>query len=105
MADSAAGENQPVLTMVGDIDIATEDEWRRRGTDFLAEHPEMRDVVVDMAQVGFLDSRGMAVLVDVHKQARTRGGTLTLRSVPHPVGRALKVAGLDQVFTIDVEQT
>jgi anti-sigma B factor antagonist len=101
MADPAAGDDRPVHTMVGDIDIATEEEWRRRGSEFLAEYPEVRDVVIDMARVDFLDSRGMAVLLDLHKQALTRGGALTLRAVPKRIARALNATGLDQVFHVD----
>jgi anti-anti-sigma factor len=103
MADFAAGGDQPVLIMVGDLDLATEQEWRRRGSELLAEHPDLRNLVVDMAGVGFLDSRGMAVLVDLHSQALARGGKLTLRAVSHRAGRALNVAGLDQIFQIEAQ--
>jgi anti-sigma B factor antagonist len=100
MPESTVEGPPPVLIMVGDIDIATEPEWRRRGTELLAANPAMRDVLVDMARVGFLDSRGMAVLVDLHASALSRGGKLTLQSVPPRVLKALTVAGLDQIFQI-----
>jgi anti-sigma B factor antagonist len=101
MAESAAGGAQPVLTMAGDVDIATEAEWRRRGQDFLQENPDLSAVVVDMSRVSFLDSRGMAVLVDLHAAALQRGGKLTLLAVPRRVAKALNVAGLDQVFQVE----
>jgi anti-anti-sigma factor len=101
MPESTVEGPPPVLLMVGDIDIATEQEWRRRGAELLEANPEMRDVLVDMARVAFLDSRGMAVLVDLHAGALSRGGKLTLRSVPPRVQKALGVAGLDQIFQID----
>jgi anti-anti-sigma factor len=101
MAESASGGETPVLTMVGDIDIAVEDEWRRQGVEFLEQHPAMRDVVVDMAEVSFIDSRGMAVLIDLHTSALKRGGKLTLRTVPPRIFKALGVAGLDQVFQVE----
>src|SRR4051812_46971060 len=100
MSDSAAAR-EPILTMTGDVDIATEEHWRRRGDDLLAAHPELRDVVVDMAGVQFLDSRGMAVLIHLHGAARERGGKLTLRAVSPRIARALNVAGLDQVFVVE----
>lgn len=97
---SAAGAEQPVLMMVGDVDLATEPEWRRRGQELLEAYPDMADVLVDLSQVSFLDSRGMAVLVDLHATALQRGGKLTLLGVPNRVLKALHVAGLDQVFQV-----
>ena len=101
MVESASGGDTPILTMVGDIDIATEDDWRRRGAELLEQHPEMRDVVVDMSGVGFIDSRGMAVLIDLHTNALKRGGKLTVQAVPRRVFKALNIAGLDQVFQVE----
>jgi anti-sigma B factor antagonist len=101
MSESAPGADMPVLTMVGDVDIASEDEWRRRSEEFLEANPDLAEVVVDMAQVGFLDSRGMSVLVELHSRATARGGKLTLRAVPKRVFRALNVAGLDQVVQVE----
>ncbi len=99
--DPAGSGDQPVLTMVGDIDIASEQDWRRRGSEFFDAHPDLVDVVVDMAGVSFLDSRGMSVLVDLHTKALDRGGKLTLLAVPRRVAKALNVAGLDQVFQVE----
>lgn len=101
MPDSYAAGEQPVLTMVGDIDIASEDQWRDRGVHLLEAHPDVRSVLVDMRGVGFLDSRGMAVLVDLHARSLERGGKLTLRAVPQRVLRALSSAGLDQIFVLE----
>jgi stage II sporulation protein AA (anti-sigma F factor antagonist) len=94
-------DTQPaVLRLVGDIDIASESEWRRRGDEFLASHPDLENVVIDMSGVSFLDSRGMAVLVFLHNAAVERGGELTLREVPPRIAKALAVAGLDQIFRL-----
>ena len=101
MVESASGGDTPILTMDGDVDIATEQDWRRRGTELLEQHPTMRDVVVNMARVSFIDSRGMSVLIDLHATALKRGGKLTLQAVPQRVVKALSVAGLDQVFQVE----
>ena len=103
MVESAYSGDTPILAMDGDIDIATEEGWRRRGADFLEQHPTMRDVVVNMSGVGFIDSRGMAVLIDLHTNALKRGGKLTVLAVPRRVFKALNVAGLDQVFQVEAQ--
>jgi anti-sigma B factor antagonist len=99
--ESARRDGAPVLTMTGDIDVATEQDWRRRGNELLDAHPDLTDIVIDMARVTFLDSRGMAVLIHLHGKASARGGKLTLLAVPPRVAKALGVAGLDQVFQVE----
>lgn len=101
MSEPPADGAQPILTMTGDVDLATEAEWRARATELLESYPDLRDVVVDMREVAFLDSRGMAVLVELHGKALARGGKLTLRSVPSRAYKAIAVAGLDQVFQVE----
>jgi anti-sigma B factor antagonist len=98
---ASSPNGHPVLRMSGDLDLATEAEWRRHADELLEAHPDMHDLVVDLGDVGFVDSRGMAVLVHLHTSVVHRGGQLSLREVPRRVAKALRVAGLDQVFTID----
>ena len=100
MHEPTSAAPAPVLAMTGDVDIASEQEWRRRGEELLAAHPAVADLTVDLSGVRFLDSRGMATLVHLHTAVLDRGGALTLRAVPPRVAKALSVAGLDQVFRI-----
>jgi len=91
-----------ILRLHGDIDIASEDAWRAEGDALLAADPALTELVVDMSEVAFLDSRGMAMLVHLYTQLVGRGGTLVLTAVPRRVARALTVAGLDQMFHLQV---
>lgn len=101
MPESAADGAAPVLRMTGDIDLASEAHWRERADELLDAHPDLREVVVDMGGVSFLDSRGMAVLVDLHAKALARGGKLTVHSVPARAYKTIALAGLDQVFHVE----
>src|SRR4051812_34446618 len=101
MPDHATTTGTAVLMMHGDIDIASEHTWRRRGADLFAADPQLRALVVDLGGVGFLDSRGMATLVHLHTIALTRGGGVTLRGASPRVAKALAVAGLNQVLRIE----
>src|SRR3954454_16362813 len=87
-----------VLRLVGDVDIASEEIWRAEGDALLDADPDLAELVVDMSEVTFLDSRGMAVLVHLYRQLLERGGALVLEAVPPRVAKALNVAGLDQLF-------
>ncbi|MBS1253396.1 MAG: Anti-sigma-B factor antagonist [Anaerolineales bacterium] len=62
-------------------------------------------LVVDMADVNFIDSSGLSALVSGFKAAREQGGTLALVNVGPQIEMALKLTRLNRVFAIydDVE--
>ena len=58
-------------------------------------------IVIDLRDVRFIDSRGLAALVTVHRDAEEAGKSLVVRS---PTKRALdlfKMTGIDQVLQIE----
>jgi anti-anti-sigma factor len=85
----------PVLSIEGEIDIATVDQLRGALEDALAEYPR---VVVDMAGVTFIDAAGMRVLLEVG-ESRNGSGPLTLVDAPR-VAWLLKMVGLEDVPSI-----
>lgn len=65
-----------VIALAGEFDAYTAYELRRH----LARYPGGRfvHVVMDLRQLGFVDSAGIAVIVALGKQAAVRAGTLRL---------------------------
>lgn len=57
-------------------------------------------VVVDLAQVTFVDSSGLGALIVARKAARDRGGSISLVSPPPVVRRLLGSTQLHDVFDI-----
>jgi anti-sigma B factor antagonist len=58
------------------------------------------DVVVDMADVGFISSAGMAMLLVRGKKIRQRGGSLLLAGASTRVLEVLSLAGFHELFNI-----
>ena len=58
------------------------------------------DVVVDMAEVAYVDSTGMSVLLTAQECLRRRGRQLVLRNPSSPVLLLLDVCGVANVFVI-----
>ena len=54
----------------------------------------------DMDSVGFMDSKGLAVLVRCYKDAKARGGELGLCAVPEAILKVLEFTTLDNIFRI-----
>lgn len=84
-----------VLEVGGELDLHTcgslQDQLRELGgTD--------ARVAVDMAQVGFMDSSGLGVLVAAMKEVREQGGELALVGVAGSPLKVLSITGLDKVI-------
>lgn len=89
--------NVAVVALEGDVDLEQSPTARK----VLLECVEQgRDVVVDMASVTYIDSSGIASLVEALQTARRKGTAFALAAVSTSARRVLELARLDKVFTI-----
>jgi anti-anti-sigma factor len=84
-----------VLVLGGDLDMAT--------VPLLQEHLDRAmcsgaAVVIDLAEVGFIDSSGVEALVRAEQQLRASGGQLVLLGASQAVYRVFALAGVDHYF-------
>jgi len=63
------------------------------------------DIVIDMAEVSFMDSSGLRVLLDLHQRAGEAGRRLVLLAPSQSVTNLLEVSGLSDHFTVEPEST
>jgi anti-sigma B factor antagonist len=87
-----------ILSLSGEIDIATAPRVRERLYALLAEGNER--LIVDLDDVGFLDSTGLGVLVGVLKRVRTQGGELRLVCTQPRIAKVFEITRLDSAFAI-----
>ena len=57
-----------------------------------------RNILIDMAQVTYISSSGLRVLLLAHRRQQQAGGGLMLRNVPQRIMTVLKIAGFDRLF-------
>ena len=96
---AASGEpGVPVLSVRGEIDVATSPELHAFLTDMITAEPEL--VVVDLTEVSFIDSTGLGVLVGALGDVRARGGDLRLVVTQPQIIKLLELTGLDEVFAV-----
>ncbi|NUR07539.1 MAG: STAS domain-containing protein [Nocardioidaceae bacterium] len=87
-----------LITATGEIDAATADSLSTAVTGALEDGSPR--VLVDFAQVTFIDSTGLGVLVKAHRGAGEKGAIF---GVVHPTPQTLKlirVLGLDLLLNI-----
>ncbi|MBW2272482.1 MAG: STAS domain-containing protein [Deltaproteobacteria bacterium] len=86
-----------VVAFSGDVDL----EHSPKAREVLLETVGRgKKVLVDLSGVEYIDSSGVASLVEAYKLAKTRSQELALASVSASALRVLKLARLDKVFTI-----
>jgi len=87
-----------LILLSGDVDIGLEDDL----DDLLHRYLDSRspDVEVDLSQVTFLDSTGLAFLARLRSVSQSRGGRVTLCGPSDRVRRLLELSGFDGAFTL-----
>lgn len=100
MADSLSIVSIPVTGCVvvrvgGEIDMATEPELSKHLTGLNGSR-----VMLDLSDVGFIDSRGFRSLVEAHQRSEANGGGLVISGVSPTAFKALQILGLDRVLHI-----
>ena len=87
-----------VLAVSGEIDMATAPMLRERIHLLLADQ-KVR-VIVDLDDVGFLDSTALGVLVGGLKRARTDGGEIRIACAQPRVRKVFEITRLDSAFDL-----
>ncbi len=92
-------EGAVMVSIRGELDTFTAARLRNQLHDLINNQGNLR-VVVDLERTTFIDSSGLALLVEALRWIRSRGGELTLASPARNVRRALEISGLNRVFTV-----
>ena len=86
-----------VVALTGDVDLQTSPAVRQKLLECLEKS---KRVVADLGAVSYIDSSGVASLVEAFQVSRKKGATFALASVSPAAMRVLSLARLDKVFTI-----
>jgi anti-sigma B factor antagonist len=89
-----------VFQVSGEINITTSPELRKS-----FEKEQKKKIVIDFEKVTYIDSSGLATLVEVLKKTRTQGGALGLAGMSDKVKSLFEITKLDKLFPIYPNQT
>ncbi|MEC8321069.1 MAG: STAS domain-containing protein [Planctomycetota bacterium] len=88
-----------VITPVGEVDLASSPVLRTRLGEVVKSRPNR--VVLDLSKVPYMDSSGVATLVEGLQQCRRQSSDLFLAALQDRVRSVFEIARLDTVFTIE----
>lgn len=86
------------VRLLGELDMATASLLRDELVRLTSEGATL--VTVDMADLAFIDSTGLSVLITALKRLRQQGGDMALRSPTPGTRKVLEITGLTEVFSI-----
>jgi anti-sigma B factor antagonist len=86
------------LKLGGELDIYTAPDLAEAIEKLEATMPAL--LIVDLAELHFIDATGLHILLEAHKRARTTNRCLFLLRPRPTVQRVLQVTGLDKVLDL-----
>ena len=84
--------------LTGDIDLSRSPQLRQDLIQLINQAPDR--LVVDMTAVPYMDSSGVATLVEALQRQRKHKGKMVLCGLQPKVRSIFEIARLDMVFTI-----
>jgi anti-sigma B factor antagonist len=95
-------EEQGALKLTGEVDYTVSEEVRA----FLLEKiaTGQGTLALDLAEVSYLDSSGLAILLEVRRTLLDLGRTLCIKSISPPVKKLMVLTKVDHVFDLCVEK-
>lgn len=93
------GNETYVVSVSGEADAYAASELERELRDVLRRGG--RTVIVDLVEVGFIDSTALGLLLRFQPRFRARGGDLVIVSDDRRILRTLEITGLDRIFRIE----
>jgi anti-sigma B factor antagonist len=87
-----------ILRPMGEIDLSRAPALRHRLSEVQRGRPGR--LIIDLSHVPYMDSSGVATLVEAMQVARRAGGRLVLCALQERVRSIFEIARLDMIFTI-----
>jgi anti-anti-sigma factor len=96
---TAGDAGEVVLRVLGELDINTEPALTTALREVIESSPG-QEVVVDLAELSFIDSSGVRALLEGSDRATRRGTRLRARNARGIVARVLYLTGVDELLEI-----
>jgi anti-sigma B factor antagonist len=97
---SAQDADESSLAVAGEIDMSTAESFYEQARALIDAKTSV--LVLDLGDVTFCDSLGVAALVRIYKYGMAAGCRLRLTNLRAHVAHILEISGLDQVFEVEL---
>lgn len=87
-----------VCVINGEINITTSPELRKAFEKIIRD--DQKKIVIDFASVSYIDSSGLATLIEMLQRLRKIGGTMRLANMSQKVKNVFEITKLAKLFEI-----
>ena len=87
------------IALAGELDLASAPDLEQQLQNAEATSP--RRIVIDLAELGFMDSTGLQALLRARERAAAAGYSLALRPGPHQVQRVFELTKTADAFSFE----
>lgn len=84
----------------GRLDLDSAVEYGGKIKEFIEDNDDIDELVLDFAEISFISSFGLKVLLELHKDMNTKG-TMKLRNVSEAIQKSFKMVGFDKFLVIE----
>lgn len=91
--------NITIVRASGDIDLSNSSLLRKEFAKLLKENKPL--ILVDLSEVAYMDSSGLATLVEAMQNVKKANGTFILCGVKNNVKNMFEIARLNEIFPIN----
>lgn len=87
-----------VVGVSGDVDLSNAEEVKNAIETAMAAGA--KEIVVDLRQVGFMDSTGLRVMIESHEKLEADGGKLAIVASEGPIERLFEITALHRYLSV-----
>lgn len=88
----------PVIAISGDVDLASSPKLREHLKSKTSE--KCSKLLLDFSDVSYIDSSGLATLIEYFQAAQSFGGKLAISNLSPRVRNVFEIVRLEQIFSL-----
>ena len=92
-------ENKLTAVLSGEIDHHIAKELRR-DIDFAVREFQPEELILDFAEVGFMDSSGIGLVMGRYKLMKETGGKVIVKNPQNQIKKVMRLSGIDKLAAI-----
>lgn len=89
-----------VVRIKGELDMHTADDLRQGIEKYLQDFPSLKNMILELKGVGFIDSSGVGVILGRYKTLRQRNGKVGAAALNPSIKRIFELSGLLKIMPI-----
>ena len=87
-----------LIKLKGDLDVYSEEEFK----GFIEENlDENKDLVIDLADLDYLDSTGLGMFMNIYNSQKSKGKTVKIINAKDNIKKLFKITDLTALFDME----